>query len=238
MHQRRKKVCHAVVSAQWSALASCLLATRRPHCCRHQARHLSPTRRLNLSQQVCRRSLRLQQLLRNRRGVGAYRSGTVVETSSAGNGGILGLPRLVWLMTLPVLILLAVYLGYQGVRARRARKAQPTRLNRRMDAKDSRLFALTDPDEDLKPLVKHKAKTGHFELQMDAELEDNDAQTAQSPLPNPRHATDRGRNGEPQDVMHDDEANFRALVWLWAMTTPPIGWPKQLSSRSLVTLSA
>jgi len=126
---------------------------------------------------------------------------SVVETSSAGAtaGSLLGLPRLAWLITLPVLILLAAYLGYQGVRARRTRKAQPTRLNRRMDAKDSRLFALSDPDEELKPLPKNKTKTGHFDLQTDEELQENATESSQPLLPN------RGHGGEQRDLMHDDE---------------------------------
>ena len=126
---------------------------------------------------------------------------SVVETSRAGvtAGSLLGLPRLAWLITLPVLILLAVYLGYQGVQARRARKAQPTRLNRRMDAKDSRLFALSDPDEELKPLPKNKTKTGHFDLQTDEELQANATESSLPLLPN------RGHGDERRDVMHDDE---------------------------------
>lgn len=125
---------------------------------------------------------------------------SVVETSSAGvtAGSLLGLPRLAWLITLPVLILLAAYLGYQGVRARRARKAQPTRLNRRMDAKDSRLFALSDPDEELKPLPKNKTKTGHFDLQTDEELQANATESSQPLLPN------RGRVDERREVIDDE----------------------------------
>lgn len=131
-------------------------------------------------------------------------------------GLAIAVPRMLLQLALPVLILLLAYFIYRDVRERRARAGQNINLNRRLNSRDSQLYALKDPVSDLKPLPKNKAKAGDYELQTDDDLPVQVAEPLSTPRYTPRkneYQDEDDQNDDativPRPSFGDDEATYR-----------------------------
>ncbi|MCX6043504.1 MAG: FHA domain-containing protein [Chloroflexi bacterium] len=138
----------------------------------------------------------------------ATESGPVVDTTQSERivipGTSLTLPRGALQLALPVLILLLAYFVYRDLRERKARATQNTNLNRRLNRRDSQLYALNDPVGDLKPLPKNKPKTGNYDLQTD----DNLPVQAAEPQRAPAYAARAHDDDDPKDDDQNDDATI------------------------------
>jgi hypothetical protein len=140
----------------------------------------------------------------------------VVDTNRSDGVAIPGtgliVPRSVLQLALPVLILLLAYFVYRDLRERKARATQSTNLNRRLNSRDSQLYALSDPAGDLKPLSKNKPKASNYDLQMDEDLQVQAAEPMRASSYAPGTIED-DQNDEativPRPAFGDDEATYR-----------------------------
>lgn len=122
----------------------------------------------------------------------------------------LTMPRGALQLALPVLILLLAYFIYRDVRERKARAIQDTNLNRRLNRRDSQLYALNDPVGELKPLPKNKPKASNYDLQTD----EHAPVQAAGPLRTPAYAarTQDDAHRDDEDHRDDDEQNDDATI--------------------------
>ena len=148
-------------------------------------------------------------------GVGLYIIGVSngIALGPAGNAIVAAQPGInLPLLVLSALIVFVLYVAYYLVRGRRAGQAQSNHFDRRMDGKESRLFALSQPDKDLKGVPKHQGNPRHFELTAAKEVQTQAVESRQSPQPDraPKFADDP--SWDIQDAVDDDEVT--SVPWL------------------------
>ncbi len=154
----------------------------------------------------------------------AIESGPVVDTTQGDRivipGTALTLPRGALQLALPVLILLLAYFVYRDLRERKARATQNTNLNRRLNRRDSQLYALNDPVGELKPLPKNKPKvSSNYDLQTDNAASVPAAEPRRTPAYAARVQADDDQKADdeqnddativPRSEFGDDEATYR-----------------------------
>jgi hypothetical protein len=89
---------------------------------------------------------------------------------------------------------------------------EANRLTRRMDAKESRLFALSQLDEDFRLLPEHKGNPYRFVLAVDKEAQAQAVGSRQSLLPKPDLNFEEDPCWHGQNAVNDDEVTF--VPWL------------------------